>query len=754
MMVRLMRNLITACALACISVNTLAQTQSENNPADTLDVILIEATRAGSNTPVAFTELTTKDITPLNNGQDLPFALRLTPSLITTSDAGTGIGYTGLWLRGSDITRINVTINGVPLNDPESQQVFWVNTPDLLSSTNNIQIQRGIGTSTNGAAAFGGSIKIDTRIMSNKPYIRSSNCFGSFNTLKNNLAFGTGMLGNRFIFEGRLSRISSDGYIDRATSDMKSYFGELGYYHDNTTIKLTAFGGKEKTYQSWYGTPEAALNGNLFEKLAFGLRNELNFNQLTNLLNSGRTYNFYEYENQTDNYTQHHAQLHINHVLNSKWQAQAAIHYTNGQGYYEEFNAQDGLWRYSSQTILDTNGNALVNADVIRQRWLNNNFYGSVFSLTRKSNRLQSTLGGGANYYAGKHFGKIVSIEGAANDLSGQQYYSGTSGKSDINLYCKNSVRFLNDFDAFIDLQGRSIDYSTNGIDNDLRNYSLDRNLFFFNPKAGINFNHAQHKAYFSMAKAGHEPNRNDYIDATDPNLIKPEYMTDWEAGYQFRNEWVYAGVNAFHMLYKNQLVLTGELNDVGAPLRINIPDSYRKGIEIELAAHSKPGFFLQANATLSENKIRAFTQTLYDYSNNGFAILYNDYTNTDISFSPRISGGGQAGFKRTFKGKKYSHSVDIAWVSKYVGKQFLDNTQNESRVLDAYIVHDARIGYSLKKNEDFEISVNAWIQNVMNNLYASNGYTYSYVQGAFVTEKFYYPQATRNYLIGLSLSY
>ena len=740
--------------LACASLCTSAQSAADSLSADTLDVILIESTRAGSNTPVAFTELTPKEITPLNNGQDVPYLLRLTPSLITTSDAGTGIGYTGMWLRGSDISRINVTINGVPLNVPESQQVFWVNTPDLMTSANNVQIQRGIGTSTNGAAAFGGSIKIDTRVMNNKPYVRTSNSFGSFNTLKNNLSFGTGMLSNHLIFEGRVSRISSDGYIDRATSQLQSYFGELGYYHDRTTIKLTVFGGKEKTYQSWYGTPEAVLLNSVPLKIAYALRNGLNFSQFNNLLSSGRTYNYYEYENQTDNYTQNHAQLHLNHIFNDVWQLQAALHFTHGQGYYEEFNAQDGLWRYSPDLIYDINGNYLENADVVRQRWLNNNFYGSVFSLTRQTKRWQSTLGGGANHYSGKHYGEIVSIANATVDLKGQHYYDGKSGKSDVNVYWKNTVRLASHMEAYVDVQGRNINYNTSGTDNDRRAYAIDKNLFFFNPKAGVTYTNGQHKAFVSAAHAGHEPNRNDFVDAADASTIKPEFMTDVEAGYQYRNDWLHAGVTGFHMQYKDQLVLTGALNDVGAPLRLNIPNSYRRGVEVELALQSKLGLYMQANATWSENKIEQFTETIYDYTANGFAIVNNTYTNTDIAYSPRMSGSAQGGWKYTIKGKKYNHSIDCAWIVKYVGQQYLDNTQNDSRIIEAYLVNDARIGYTISKNNRFELGINGWVQNVLDKEYSTNGYTYSYISGGITTEKFYYPQATRNYLVGLTLAY
>ena len=749
-----MRKLFSACALACISLCTTAQSASDSLSADTLDVILIESTRAGSNTPVAFTELTSKDITPLNNGQDVPYVLRLTPSLITTSDAGTGVGYTGMWLRGSDISRINVTINGVPLNDPESQQVFWVNTPDLLSSANNVQIQRGIGTSTNGAAAFGGSIKIDTRTLSNKPYARSSNSLGSFNTLKNNLSFGTGMLGKHFIFEGRMSQISSDGYVDRATSKLQSYFGELGYYHDRTTIKLTAFGGKEKTYQAWYGTPSSVLQNNIPAMIAYGIRNGLSTSQFNNVINSGRTYNNYEYENQTDNYTQNHAQLHLNHIINAHWQVQAALHFTHGEGYYEEFNAQDGLWRYSADSIFDNNNNYLETSDVIRQRWLNNNFYGSVFSITRQSKRWQSTLGGGANYYAGSHFGEIVSITNAAIDLKGQHYYDGTSGKSDVNVYWKNTVSIAPHVEAYIDMQGRNISYNTSGTDNDLRSYSIDKNLFFFNPKAGVTYALGQHRAFISAAHAGHEPNRNDFIDAADASAIKPEYMTDFETGYQWRSDWLHAGITGFYMQYKDQLVLTGALNDVGAPLRLNIPNSYRRGVEVEFAVQSKIGFYAQANATWSANKIEQFIETLYDYSNDGFAIINNIYANTDIAFSPRISGSAQGGYKHNWKGAKFNHSIDCAWITKYVGQQYLDNTQNDSRIIDAYLVNDVRIGYTITVAKRFELGVNAWVQNVLDNYYETNGYTYSYISGGMTTEKFYYPQATRNYLIGLSLAY
>ncbi len=718
-----------------------------------MNEVLVEATRASQRSPISYTELTSKELAPLNTGQDMPYLLRFTPSLIATSDAGNGIGYTGLWIRGSDPSRINVTINGVPLNDPESQQVFWVNTPDFGSSVNNIQIQRGVGTSANGAASFGGSIKMETRGVRNEAYAETNNAFGSFNTWKNNVSFGTGLLKNHFIVEGRLSRIASDGYIDRASSDLKSYFLEGNYLTERTTVKLLVFGGTEKTYQSWNGTPWEILNGTQEDRLNYAIRNGLNDAQTSNLTSSSRTYNFYQYENQVDNYGQDHAQLHLSHTFKNNWRLNAAAHYTHGEGYFEEFKTDARYEDYGLRPLAFDSALLIESTDVIRRRWLKNDFYGGVFSLTRNNGQWESVLGGGWNEYRGNHFGELVWLQFAGTNFIGDEYYRGKSLKQDANVYWKNVFTVKTKLDIYWDLQARMVNYTTSGTDNDLRAYTIDDALLFFNPKLGVNYRIKKDKrVYVSAAVGNKEPNRNDYVDAADVTKVKAEQMLDLEAGYQLKKEKWSIGMNLYDMIYKNQLVLTGELNDVGAPLRANAANSFRRGIELEGTWNFLKGFNLATNLTLSQNKILKFDEVLYDYTTD-FDIINITHEGKDISFSPSIIGAAQLSY-RYEADKNYPNrdAMEFAWMTKYVSKQYMDNTQNEATSLPAYLVNDFRFTYELTLRNHHIFTINATVNNVLNELYVSNGYTYSYVYETRITERFYYPQAGRSVMLGLGI--
>jgi len=720
-------------------------------PVITVREVTIEGTRANEKTPMAYTELTTKDIAPLNNGQDMPYILKLTPSLVATSDAGNGIGYTGLWIRGSDPSRINVTINGIPLNDPESQQVFWVNTPDFGSSVNNIQIQRGIGTSANGAASFGGSIKLETRGVRRERYAEVNNTYGSFNTWRQNVQVGTGLIKNRFIFEGRLSRITSEGYIDRASSDLQSFFAEANYLGSKTIIKLTAFGGRERTYQSWYGTPAEVLGGNMDSLLAFAGRNGFNESQTQNLLTAGRTYNFYDYKNQVDNYTQDHYQLHISRQISPALRVNASGHYTHGKGFFEEYKNDQYLSDYGLVPEFTDSFYTDINTDLVRRRWLKNDFYGTVVSVVYQGNRLESILGGAWNDYRGTHFGEFTWMQETEN-FNGQHYYDGKSDKRDANVYWKNSYNIFRNLDIYADLQLRSVRYGTAGISNDLLAYDIHDDLLFLNPKFGLNakFNNAL-RAYASIAMAGKEPNRNDYLDATDFHTVKPEHMVDVEAGIKQNRRKMTYGINGYYMQYKDQLVLTGELNDVGAPLRINVPNSYRRGVEAELSVSPNENLKLAGNVTLSQNKILQFDEVLYNYTD-GFDVEKVPHRNTDISFSPSVINAAQIGY--TFHNREKTNSLEITIIEKFVGKQYMDNTQDDRTSIDPYLVNDLRFMFNLGSPRHLDLAVNFTINNVLNAQYVSNGYTYSYIYETRITERFYYPQAGRNFLLGLGLKF
>lgn len=719
---------------------------------ETLREVTIEATRATSITPMTYNDLSKQYIEHINTSQDIPQLLRYTPSLVATSDAGNGVGYTGLWIRGSDPSRINVTINGIPLNDPESQQVFWVNTPDLASSASNIQIQRGIGTSANGAASFGGNIKIETRDVRTSPYAEIKNSFGSFNTMRNTINVGTGLIHQKFVFEGRLSRIVSDGYIDRATSDLKSYFLEGNYMDRKTTIKLSMFGGRERTYQSWYGTPVSVLQNNQDSIFQFAARNYLDDTQLSNLLNSGRTYNFYEYENQIDNYGQDHYQLHVSREITSNLRLHISGHYTHGEGYYEEFKAFQDYNSYGLDHVV-TGNDTVTTTDLVRRRWLKNDFYGMVASLSYKRNAFESSLGGAFNEYIGNHYGEIVWMQFSGPYEKNQEYYRGRSVKHDGNIYWRNSYLIQKKLALYADLQLRSVVYATNGNDNDLRDYDIHDQLLFINPKLGAKYFLKSNQIFYaSVAMGSKEPNRNDYVDAPPGKEVKHEAMTDAEFGYQYNHQYFNISANGYYMNYHNQLVLTGELNDVGAPLRMNVEKSFRRGIELQAASSWRNKIIAQANITLSQNKISAFDETIYDYTNDITEARIFKHENTDIAFSPSMIGGASIGYFMTVGRRNHELRCDL--FSKYVGKQYLDNTSNELLTIDPYFIQDIKFDMKLLSHHGYSMELAFFIHNFLDVQYSSNGYTYSYYYETRITERFYYPQAGRNYSVNLILNF
>ncbi|MFN8699208.1 MAG: TonB-dependent receptor [Flavobacteriales bacterium] len=748
--------------------------QNPNDRSDTIsmefsfDPVRIEATRAHERVPVTYTELGKEDIQPLNTGQDIPYILRFTPSLVVTSDAGNGIGYTGLWIRGSDPSRVNISINGIPLNDPESQQVFWVNTPDLSSAAGSIQIQRGVGTSSNGAAAFGGLIKIETTDRNERAYSQVDNAFGSFNARKHSVQVGTGLLNNRFILEGRFSRIASDGYIDRARADLFGYEITGTVLGKKSELLITAFGGREETYQSWYGTPaEIVEGGDANALLAFAGRNGFTEAQTSNLLNSGRTYNFYTYDNQIDSYGQDHFQVHWKSRLSDELAVNVSGHYTRGQGYFEEFREQDSRTAYGLAPLVTPSGQDTIDVtDLIRQRWLDNHFYGTVFSVVRSFDSNLLTVGGAMNEYRGDHFGELIWLQWAGDAEKDQRYYEGSSLKRDANMYVRYIHNFKKGWDAYGDVQVRAVSYRTKGVDNDLRAYDITDDLLFFNPKVGVTKRlNNKGRVYASVAAGSKEPNRNDYVDAPRGVMPRPEYMTDVEAGFEYefskKAELPLAfSANLFWMIYRDQLVLTGELNDVGAPLRVNVPESFRAGIEMEARAGIIRGLTAVGNLTLAEHRIVQFDEVLYDYTS-GFDVVIIEHSNTPIAFSPRVVGA--AGIVAQFGERKTKAREDgsgnrswweVSWMQKYVGKQYLDNTGNEMLTIDAYTTGDALASYVMKFGMDRECRVNVWVNNALNAGFVSNGYTFSYIFGERITERFYYPQAGRNYMVGLNLRF
>ncbi|SHM36630.1 iron complex outermembrane recepter protein [Cyclobacterium lianum] len=700
----------------------------------TTEEFIVSGTRASATTPTTFQLIEKSDLSKNNLGQDLPMLLNYTPSMVTHSDAGAGVGYTGLRIRGTDQTRINVTVNGIPLNDAESHGVFWVNMPDFASSVENIQIQRGVGTSTNGAATFGASLNIQTDNKREKAYAETDHSFGSFNTRKHTVKAGSGLINDRWAVDARLSRISSDGYIDRAYSDLKSYFVSGGYYGEDHVFKVNVFSGTEQTYQAWNGVPE-------------------------NLLETNRTYNGYTYENETDNYQQDHYQFIYAGSWGSRIKANFALHYTQGQGYYEQFRPDDNLpGNYGIAPIAI--GNELISStDLIRRRWLDNDFYGGVFSLQYVSDdgKLDAILGGGANRYDGDHFGEIIWMRFAGDTDIRDRYYDNVAVKDDRNVYLKSTYELRDRLYLFGDLQWRNIHYRFNGINNDLRDISGKQDYNFFNPKVGLSYETGNGKTlYASYAVANREPVRRDFTDSPLTEIPRPEKLNNLEAGLRVNRAGYQYSANFYYMGYEDQLVLTGQLNDVGAYIRENVASSYRAGIELDAAVQVAPQWTLGGNIALSRNKIDSFTEYNDVYDENwGFAGQEStSYTNTDIAFSPGLVSSAIIDF-RPLK------NMELSLLNKYVGRQYLDNTQQEDRSLDPFWTSDLRFSYLWSPEWVKEIAFTIKVNNVFNQLYEPNGYTFSYFipgEGAtgreLVTENYYYPMAGTNYMAGVSIRF
>ncbi len=719
------------------------------------DEVIVTSTRASGQMPVTYENLEKQEIEKLNNGQDLPYVLNFTPSVVTTSDAGAGVGYTGLRIRGSDATRINVTINGVPLNDSESQGVFWVNIPDFVSSTNSIQVQRGVGTSTNGAGAFGGTINLETNQRAEDPHGEFINTIGSFNTRRHTLNFGTGLLNGHWTIDGRLSKINSDGYIDRASSDLGAYYFSAGYYGEKTMIKGIVFGGSEVTYQSWYGTPEAVLENDQEGIEEVIINNGLDAEQAMNMRTAGRTFNWYLYDNQVDDYKQDHYQLHMSHRFSDRLTGTMALHYTYGRGFFEQFRRQDDFEDYgvTPPVIGDS---TIEQTDLVRRRWLDNDFYGTTFSLQyRPKRKFQLTWGGAWNYYDGDHFGEVIWAEVATPFPKDYRYYDNVGEKEDFNTYLKADIELSERLTVFGDLQYRFIDYQTYGVDSDLRGIDVNATYNFFNPKFGATYEVDDRSSiYGSFAIANREPVRNDFIDSeTTP---EHETLRNIELGYR-RQGRVSFEANAYLMDYKNQLVLTGELNDVGSSLRRNVDRSYRAGIELQASIPLANDLFWQVNGTFSQNRIDEFTEVIYDYGPafDEFTIIENTYSDTDIAFSPNVIAASQLSW-HFLDDVIGDDSFELALLSKYVGKQFLDNTGNDARSLDAYFVNDLRLRYVLRNTVLKELSLTLLVNNVFSEEYSSNGYTFGYQGGPdyVVRENYYYPQALRNFLLTLAIKF
>lgn len=719
------------------------------------DEILISSTRAGGKAPMAYTNLHEEAIKDRNMGQDVPYLLSMTPSVVASSDAGGGVGYTSLRIRGTGVNRINVTVNGIPVNDSESHGVWWVNMPDLSSSVNNMQVQRGVGTSTNGAAAFGATINFQTYNIQKKPFAQINSSFGSFNTWKNNVRVSSGLINDRFVVDARLSKITSDGFVDRAESELKSFFVSGAYYSPKSMLRVNIFSGKEKTYQAWNGVPKVKLENDLdgIEQLiAYSGYSE---QQAENLRNSNaRTYNYYEYENETDNYQQDHYQLLFSHEFNENLNLNMALHYTYGRGYYEQYKEDADFEDYQLNNVV-IGEETIESTDLVRQKWLDNDFYGTTFSLNYKNKKLNCSFGGAWNKYDGDHFGEIIWARYSGNSEIGYRWYESDGIKKDFNLFAKFNYQLMERLSFFADLQYRKIDYIIKGIDDDLRDIGLERDFDFFNPKVGLFYDLTSNQSFYaSLAVANREPTRSNYTDANTANgMPKAETLYDYEFGYNLRKANSMLNMNIYYMDYKDQLVLTGQINDVGSPIMVNMKDSYRRGIEFSGAIKPFDNFELDGNITFSQNKIKNYTEYVdnWDYwsdpDNQVFQIT-KKLDETDISFSPALIASGQITYYLI-------DGFSIGWNAKYVGKQYIDNTSSSERMLDAYLLNNLRCKYSFNTKQINNIDINLLVNNIFNAEYESNAWVYRYYsEGKHYVMDGYFPQAGINFMAGLSITF
>lgn len=697
---------------------------AEAQQTDTTELVPVEVKtiRAGATAPFAKTNLNRQQIQKQNLGPDLPFVLNQVPSVVVNSDAGNGIGYTGIRIRGTDASRINVTVNGIPFNDPESGGTFFVNMPDIVSSASSIQVQRGVGTSSNGAGAFGGTINLSTHENNLQPYFESNNSYGSFQSLKNTIRLGSGLLGNHFTADLRLSQIKSNGFIDRAETDLKAYYFSTAYLSDKSTIRFTTFSGKEKTYQAWNGITEADLKAN-------------------------RTVNYAgtekpgdPYENETDNYNQDHYQLFFTQKLSSKLNFNTGLFYIKGKGYYEQYKADEVYGDYGLSNPVY--GSTIVtNTDLVRQLWLDNDFYGDIFSLQYIDKGTEITLGGAVSKYEGNHFGKVTWAQNGLSDVN-KTWYDNDAVKNDFNVYTKWQQSFSKRFQFFVDLQFRKVGYDISGFRNN-PGITVSQQYRFFNPKAGIAYHTPALTAFASYSIGNKEPNRDDF-EASMLEQPRAERLHDIELGVEKKNKTYSIGATFYYMKYEDQLVLTGKINDVGAYTRTNIDDSYRLGLELQGSVAVNPWLKASANLTLSRNKLKLLNEYIDDYDNGGQII--NTYSEPDISFSPSVLGGATISIAP-------SQKINIDLISKYVGKQYLDNTSNESRQLNAFYTQDVRASYSFSRGWIKNTALILQLNNVFNKKYEPNGYTFSYwYNNQLTTENYYFPMAGRNWTVGLNI--
>lgn len=703
------------------------QTIIDSTKVESLDEVLIEAVRVKEDAPITQSNVKKEELNKRNLGQDIPILLNYLPSVVTASDAGAGVGYTYIRVRGSDASRVNVTLNGIPFNDAESQGTFWVNLPDFASSVQSLQLQRGVGTSTNGSGAFGASLNILTDGISENAFAELANSFGSYNTRKHTLRFSTGLLNEHFEVSGRLSNIVSDGYIDRATSDLKSYFLQGTYTDSNTLLRLITFGGREETYQAYFGIDAETL------------ANDRTFNPAGLYTDANGDVRFYD--NEVDNYAQDHYQLLWNQRYNNNWSSNLALNYTYGRGYFEQFK-EDADLEFHGIGTLEIGDEIIETSDLIRRRWLDNDFYAVNANVSYKESELEMTAGAFYSHYDGDHFGEVIWARFAGNSQIRDRYYNGNGTKNEFSVFSKASWQFNDTWEFFADLQGRFIDYKTTGLTSDKVPLEISETYSFFNPKAGVSYQLNQNnQLYVSYGRANREPRRSDF----EQGIFTPESLNDFELGWRLNREKTRISTNVYFMDYRDQLVLTGAIDDVGAPIRATSGKSYRLGLEVDAEFILTEKLKLRPNIALSTNKN-------IDFVTSRDGVLVN-LGNTNISFSPEIVAANSIEYTPV-------KNLQLAFLSKYVGEQYMGNTDSEVSKLDAYFINDLNVSYRMENVPlAREIVITGLVNNLFNVEYVANGYYFTYdddfsnpgtittIEGAG-----FYPQATTNFLLGATI--
>lgn len=752
------KTILTVAALSGIAVAGMAQTAQPDTMA--LQQVEVLATRAQSNTPVAFTNITKRQIETVNHGLDMPFLLSTTPGVLVTSDAGAGVGYTSIRVRGTDATRINITSNDIPMNDAESHSVFWVNTPDLASSVADIQVQRGVGTSTNGAGAFGASINMRTQRFSPIPFAELSGSFGSFNTHKETFKVGSGLLGNHWAFEARVSNIGSDGYRDRAKSSLKSFYAQAGYFGRNASVRFIAFGGHEDTYHAWDGISRSML------------KTDRTYNPNGEIKRDGKVVGFYK--DQKDIYKQYNYQLLWEQRITPRWTWNLGLHYTDGYGYYQEYKNNRTLREYGLESFelltFDEQQDAFVTTRVeksslVRKKVLDSGFGGGVFSLRYAGEKLHATLGGGFNRYVNDHYGNVIWVENYSGPLDpNHEYYRNRAEKNDFNIYLKGNYSIWRGLSAYADLQYRHIGYIIDGVNDKwdwtasperMQVLNIHEKFDFFNPKAGLNWQiNDNHRTYVSFGVAHKEPTRNNYNDGPLTVHPKAERLLDWELGYSYRHSRWSAGINLYYMKYKDQLVLNGKLNEIGELMAENVPDSYRMGVELTAGVKITDWLRWDINGTLSRNRIRDYVGYVSDYDANWNELWTQtaiNKGNTTIAFSPSFIGNSIISFN--YRG------FAASFISQYVSRQYLDNFQNKEDSLDPYFVNNLEASYTFKLPHIKAITAGVSIYNLFGEKYETNGYSqtaavYSGDSYTLVSSPMFYPMAGTNLLVHLTFKF